>query len=564
MKHVVRSVLGVVATTAAAASLIAGLVVGLSTVSAAASPAAFTLVQGTAVVTATGGNGADASVFSPSGDLLVTADQDLGQISVYSVSITGALSLAPGSPIAEGPGTGPSGVAFSPNGQLLAVANSADKGSVAVYDVASDGFLTAVPGSPFPSGSGTESVAFNPSGTLLAAGNAGGDGSVGMFTVAPNGALSSVAGSPVGLGMQGIIGSVSFSPSGQLLAAGDDENGNAVMFSVAANGALAQVPGSPFSIAGGNSFSTLAFNSNGLLAATTWNTVAVYSVSDAGLLTAAPGSPLTVQGSPPGTTPLLGDVAWNRTGSLLSAASNLGVLVYSVSAQGVLAAAPGTPLAVGVPAEANASQPNAVGFSAHGLLASGDIGCPTVSNGFVGCDIDSVSMFAPQPTTAITSPANGLSFPYGSNVPTTFSCPDPYGAGIQSCIDSNGASAPSGSLNTAGIGSFTYSVTAHGSDGQSSSSQITYSVTKAPTTLVARPEGLLFTSLSATLKSATGTPLAGALVTFTTNGFPIGTAMTNSNGVAIYNGLGLALGLTYTAHYAGNADYAASSGSAAL
>jgi WD40 repeat protein len=564
MKQVVRRVLGVVATIAAAASLVAGLVAGLSTVSAAASPAAFTLVGGTPVVTATGGNGADASVFSPNGDLLVTADQDLGQVSVYSVSITGALSLAPGSPVAEGSDTGPSGVAFSPNGQLLAVANSADNGSVAVYTVATDGSMTAVPGSPFPSGSGTEAVAFNPGGTLLAAGNAGGNGSVSMFAVAPNGVLNPVAGSPVGLGMPGFFGSVSFSPSGQLLAAGVDENGNAVMFSVAANGALAQVPGSPFQIANGNPFSSLAFSSNGLLAATTWNTVAVYAVSGAGILTAAPGSPLTVQGSAPGSTPVLGDIAWNRTGSLLSATSNLGLLVYSVSAQGVLAAAPGSPLAVGLPTGSNVSQPNDVGFSAHGLLATGNTDCPTAPDGGIGCDIDSVSMFAPRPTTAITSPATGLSFPYGSNVPTAFSCPDPYGAGIQSCTDSNGASAPSGSLNTGSIGSFTYSVTAHGSDGQSSSSQITYSVTKAPTTLVATPEGLLFTSLSATLKGATGNPLAGALVTFSTDGLPIGTATTNSNGVATYDGLGLAIGPTYTAHYAGNADYLASSGSAAL
>ncbi len=547
---------------AAAASLVTGLLAGFPTASAAPAPAAFALVGGAPVITATGGNGADSSVFSPNGNLLVTGDQNLGQVSVYSVSTTGTLSLAPGSPVTEGPDAGPTGIAFSPNGQLLAVANSYYVGSVAVYTVAPNGSLTAVPGSPFPSGSGTVAVTFNPSGTLLAAGNAGGDGTVAMFSVAPNGVLSPVAGSPFGLGMQGIIGSVSFSPSGQLLAAGDEENGNAVMFSVASNGAIAQVPGSPFPIAGGNAFSGLAFNSNGLLAATTWNTIAVYSVSSSGLLTAAPGSPLTVQGSVPGTTPVLGEVAWNHAGSLLSTTSDLGVLVYSVSAQGALTPA-GSPLAPGIPAGANLSQAETVGFSVHGLMATGDTACPTVPNGY-GCTLDSVSMFAPLPTAVIGSPANGQSFPFGANVPTSFSCPDPYGAGTASCTDSNGASAPSGSLNTASIGTSTYSVTAHGSDGQSASSQITYTVTKAPTTLVAKPKGLLYGNVSATLKSASGVPVAGAPITFTTNGVTIGTATTNASGVATYTVVGVSLASTYTAHYAGNADYDASSGSAAL
>jgi len=89
-------------------------------------------------------------------------------------------------------------------------------------------------------------------------------------------------------------------------------------------------------------------------------------------------------------------------------------------------------------------------------------------------------------------------------------------------------------------------------------------VVKMPTTLVAKAEGVLYSSVSATLKSATGAPISGAVITFTTGARTIGTAITNANGVATKSTLGLSFGSTYQARYPGSARYAASSGSAAL
>jgi 6-phosphogluconolactonase len=72
-----------------------------------------------------GSPGVISVAFSPSGDLLATANQDTDNTSVYSVdSSTGRLTQMPGSPFADGGSVGiGSSVAFSPSGDLLATAN---------------------------------------------------------------------------------------------------------------------------------------------------------------------------------------------------------------------------------------------------------------------------------------------------------------------------------------------------------------------------------------------------------------------------------------------------------
>jgi serine/threonine-protein kinase len=87
---------------------------------------------------------------------------------------------------------------------------------------------------------------------------------------------------------------------------------------------------------------------------------------------------------------------------------------------------------------------------------------------------------------------------------------------------------------------------------------------RAVTTLTATPEGVIYTSLSATL-TGPGGPVSGATVTFSKNGLVVGSATTNNQGVASYPVFGLALlGGSYTASYAGSPGYYPSSGNAAL
>jgi PKD repeat protein len=81
------------------------------------------------------------------------------------------------------------------------------------------------------------------------------------------------------------------------------------------------------------------------------------------------------------------------------------------------------------------------------------------------------------PVATITSPANGRAYTLHEQVKTTFACHEStYGPGLSGCVDSNHATAPSGSLNTSHTGQHVYTVTATSSDGQTATAQIRYTV----------------------------------------------------------------------------------------
>jgi hypothetical protein len=91
------------------------------------------------------------------------------------------------------------------------------------------------------------------------------------------------------------------------------------------------------------------------------------------------------------------------------------------------------------------------------------------------------------PKAEILAPAGGGVYTVGQEVLTMFSCEGSIGDPvIVSCKDSNGADAPSGSLDTSSVGEKTYAVIAASQKGPTGSAEITYEVVKAtPSILVA-------------------------------------------------------------------------------
>jgi hypothetical protein len=190
--------------------------------------------------------------------------------------------------------------------------------------------------------------------------------------------------------------------------------------------------------------------------------VSVFSVSADGSLTSSPGSP--------DTAPNAQAVAFNQSTGLLAVARATeeldSVSVFSVTADGTLTDTGGSPYAT-----VDNGQTLSVAFSPNGhLLATANR------------SDHSLSIFqGGEPNVQLNAPADQQSYTQNQSVSTSFTCTDPPGApGISTCLDSSGASSPTGTLDTSTLGAHTYTVTATSSDGLRATGTLTYTVTAVP------------------------------------------------------------------------------------
>ena len=141
---------------------------------------------------------------SVSPDGAFAASEASGGVRIWSVAANGALAEVAGSPFADTTGCPVNGLAWAPDGSRLFVGHrDCTPGQISVYDVAGSGALSQVAGSPFASGGNdTVGLAVSPNGDRLFATHLL-TSSTSVFDISDTGALAQVAGSPFANGVAG-------------------------------------------------------------------------------------------------------------------------------------------------------------------------------------------------------------------------------------------------------------------------------------------------------------------------------------------------------------------------
>lgn len=468
---------------------------------------------------------------TPDGQFLMASSN--GQIQTFNVAASGILTPAATTANCCSPTVG---MKIAANGKFLAVSNET---SVSVYAINADGSLTAVaPGSPFArTGTGlVSSLEFSCAADRLYASEAsfGSSSITDAWTADANGVLSPVAGSPF-LAPGSDSNAVVLSPDNSLLFVSDQFTNKITSFSVHADGTLASL-GSFGGVTSVHVPAGLATDASGsfVFAADDTFGVAVFKINGTGTLTG------------------VADVAINRVGAIQ------GLAAYpprSCASADLALTETASPLSV----EAGSNVTYTVTITNNGPAAAS---ATIVDNLPAGESFVSCTATGGVCSTTLPNPHTITFGPLASGASQTATIVAQTSASLL-----NGASL----TNTVTIGN----KSAIDPDLTNNSASATIGITAqpGPTTLTVSPAtgsyGGLAILTALLQKTSNGASISGKTVSFTLNGAPVGTAITNGVGQAILtiSVAGLPLG-TYPgaigASFAGDALFNPSSGAASL
>jgi 6-phosphogluconolactonase (cycloisomerase 2 family)/Zn-dependent membrane protease YugP len=529
---------------------------------------------------ATGGLGANAAcssvnrlALSAGNNLLFVSNGGDQSISAFAINPTsGALTAAAGSPFASGLTLDAcSGISLSatPDGRFLMASSN---GQIKTFSIGAGGVLSAL-------STATNSVVPNASmkisanGHLLAVSNGA---SVSVFSINPDGSLTAVAGSPFAETGTATLAGLDFSSTSGLLY-GAEASATASLadaWTVGTNGALSAVTGSPFSIGAINSNVVLLSPNDGFLFASNQGSASLTSFSvGAGSLTSLGN--FGALHAPVG-------MATDRSGSLLYVADDtFGVAVFSIKGAGSLSQLNDTAISgagqvqdlVAYPPRmaSNADLSVAISASSPNVVAGQNV-TYTISVTNNGPDPAAATVTDSLPTgfSVVSCTATGNGACIGSSAAASFYLLQSGETQTVTLVASTSLSIPDGTVTTNTVSISNSSAVDPNAANNSASVNVTVAQPSTTTIAVALATGTYggSTTLSATL-SATSGPLSGKTLSFSLNGTPVGSAVTNASGVASLTtslgtiGAGSHPGAV-TASFAGDANNQAASGSGSL
>ena len=528
--------------------------------------------------TLTGGLGANAAcssvnrlALSVGNNLLFVSNGGDQTISAFTIdSASGALTAA-GTPVASGltlDACSGISLAATPDGNYLMASSN---GQIKTFSIGAGGVLTAV-STAANSVAPNASMKISANGQFLAVSNGT---SVSVYTINADGSLTAVAGSPFAETGSATLAGLDFSSTSGLLygAEASATSSLADAWTVGANGVLSAVAGSPFSIGAINSNVVLLSPNDGLLFASNQGSanLSLFGVSAGSFSSLGSFGALH---APVG-------MATDRSGSLLYVADDtFGVGVFRVGAgslsqlsDSAISGAGQVQDLVAYPPRmaSNADLSVAISASSPTVVAGQSVTYTiTLTNNGVDPAAATISNVLPAGFTLTSCAATGNGACIGNSGGTSFHLLQSGESQTVTLVASISLSIADGTVATDSVSITSSSAVDPSAANNSASTDVTVGQ-PATTTLTVAPASGTYggsTTLSATLTTPGG-PLVGESVSFSLNGTPAGSAVTDASGIA---SVSVALGTTaagsypggVTASFAGDPNNKASNGSNSL